>query len=268
MFFNGIILLALHFLNVQALEVVSPAKGETVVAGRTFAVEWINSGGNTEYAIDLFRASPDSHAQCGTFVTMLCGHGDRCMDSSGDYDVIFPESLQQSPSSGYVVGVKGTLDATYGCSDEFSIFTEEQVPRTNEYSLNITAPVDGDVAFVGHEYTVQWDYLNGVGSSADRFDIDLYRATGKSGQCGTYAEALCEKSMIGCRDSDGAYLIQIPPDATPDRYRIRVGRFEDESIYDCSGVFAIVDDDEFEEQYSMSYSMEFSLSYNDLSYYV
>ena len=160
---------------------------------------------------------------------MLCPHDAKCVDGSGDYDVTIPEPFGNLSADGYVVGVKGVYDVEYGCSSEFRLVTEEEIPETNEYSLSITAPVDGDVAIAGHEYTVQWDYLNGVGSSSDRFDIDLYSARGKT-QCGSYAEALCHKSLIGCRDSEGDYLITIPHDATPGDYRIRVGRFEDEAL--------------------------------------
>lgn len=257
MFLRGFCFLALHLLVANGVTVVSPSLHLTVVAGRTFTVEWTNSGDNTEYNIDLFRAGAVGGARCGTFVTTLCDEGGLCADSSGDYDVVIPAPLHDMPRSGYVIGVRGEKDAAYGCSDEFRIVTQEEVPATNEYSLDVTAPVDGDVAIAGQEYTVQWKYLNAVGSATDRFDIDLFRATGKSGQCGTYAEALCDKSTIGCRDSDGEYFVHIPHDVAPGHYRIRVGRFEDESIFDCSGVFTVVDD---QYENDMSFSMEFSFS--------
>lgn len=46
----------------------------------------------------------------------------------------------------------------------------------------------------------QFDYDNGVGSSVDRFAIDLYEADG-SGDCGTYVTSICDKPSIGCKDS-------------------------------------------------------------------
>lgn len=86
-----------------------------------------------------------------------------------------------------------------------------------------------------------WEYLNGVGSSADRFDIDLYKVNGTSGQCGAYVTPLCERSEIGCRDSDGNCSVAIPHNVMKgDHHRIHVGRFEDESILDCSGIISIV----------------------------
>lgn len=48
---------------------------------------------------------------------------------------------------------------------------------------------------------LQFDYNNGVGSKVDRFSIDLYRADGGSGDCGTYVTSVCDKESIGCKDS-------------------------------------------------------------------
>lgn len=46
----------------------------------------------------------------------------------------------------------------------------------------------------------QFDYDNGLGSSVDRFSIDLYSASG-TGDCGTFMYTLCDKPSIGCKDS-------------------------------------------------------------------
>lgn len=143
------------------------------------------------------------------------------------------------------MGVKGVYDGSYECSEEFRTIKPEDIPETNEYSL-ITALIEGDVLMAGYDYALTWDYLNGVGSSADRFDIDLYSANGTSGQCGTYVTPLCEKSEIGCRDSDGNYSVTIPHNVTTGDHRIRVGRFEDESIFDCSGIISIAHGDDMQ----------------------
>lgn len=51
----------------------------------------------------------------------------------------------------------------------------------------------------------QFIYDNGVGSAADRFDINLYRADDDIDYaehvCGTKVATLCDKPDIGCRDS-------------------------------------------------------------------
>ena len=46
----------------------------------------------------------------------------------------------------------------------------------------------------------QFDYDNGVGSSVDRFSIDLFTSDG-TGDCGTYVTSICDKESIGCKDS-------------------------------------------------------------------
>ena len=80
---------------------------------------WIDFGDNTEYAIDLFHRSDTAGQRsggCGTFVSRLCEHGGLCVDSAGDYDMIFPPLMQNMPSSGYVVGVMREKDGVYRCS--------------------------------------------------------------------------------------------------------------------------------------------------------
>lgn len=46
----------------------------------------------------------------------------------------------------------------------------------------------------------KFDYANGLGSSVNRFAIDLY-SSGGSGDCGTYVTTICDKPSIGCKDS-------------------------------------------------------------------
>ena len=130
-FSQAFILIALRFVMVGAVTVVSPSKDLTVVAGRAFTVEWINFGDNTEYAIDLFHRNDTAGQRsgaCGTFVSTLCEHDDRCVDSAGDYDMIFPSLMQNMPSSGFLVGVMEEKDGVYGCSQEFRIVSEEVPP--------------------------------------------------------------------------------------------------------------------------------------------
>ena len=51
----------------------------------------------------------------------------------------------------------------------------------------------------------QFDYDNGVGSSVDRFAIDLYKADGRD-DCGTWVASICDKPTIGCKDSSEYYV--------------------------------------------------------------
>lgn len=239
------------------LTVSTPQKGAVIVSGRTFTVEWDlvgDVGDSNRFGVDLFHdhLSYDMGGEgpCGCWVTALCPYGEHgCTDSTGDYDVVLPEPLANLPQSGYRIGVwdienEGD-DGVGGCSPPFTLLREEDVSQRAD--LNVTAPVDGDVAFIGDSYDVEFDYDNGVGSSTDRFDIDLWMVDGP-GDCGTYVSPLCDKWMLGCRDSGGSHGISIPMDTDPGFYRIRVARFEDESVFDCSGVFEVV-----EGGYSYSY---------------
>lgn len=63
----------------------------------------------------------------------------------------------------------------------------------------------------------------------------------------------------------GDYDVDIPEDTTSGMYKIRVGRFEDEALFGCSGTFEIIgsehnddddhddDDDDFSASYDFWY---------------
>lgn len=44
--------------------------------------------------------------------------------------------------------------------------------------------------------------------------------------------------------TEGDYDVEIPVDAPSGMYKIRVGRFEDDDLFGCSGEFEVVGDDE------------------------
>ncbi|CAN0304757.1 unnamed protein product, partial [Ectocarpus sp. 12 AP-2014] len=236
-----------------SLAVTTPEEDLVVVSGRTFTVRWNQAGStSSRFAIDLYQYQSPYQLQhtsysysmdedsCGTWVTSLCPYGERgCPDSTGDYDVVLPEPATDLPDSAYRIGVLGVEDGSFGCSDKFTLTTEEAASKNADtYFLVVTAPLDGDVAVIGRTYDVQFDYENGVGSSADMFDIDLFTS-----DCGTYVTGLCDQ----CKDSGGSHPIFIPMDTDADFYRIRVARVEDPFLFDCSGVFEAVD--EFSDTY-------------------
>lgn len=164
---------------------------------------------STCYYALTFTSWKDS---CGEWVTALCPYGELgCPDEEGDYDVVLPEPLHGT-SGGYkvqvtVVGEEGSSSS--GCSDEFFLMASEEAPETGDVDgpyLIVTSPTDDDFAVAGQEYTVEFEYDNGVGSRVDRFKIDLYRAGG-SGDCGTWEGNICDKPSIGCKDASELMLM-------------------------------------------------------------
>lgn len=232
------------FLTLQtgfclAIDVINPAGDIVLASGRSFAVEWNDPGDNNRFEIDMYHCgSYCTDEACGDFVAALCPYArEGCADEGGgSYDVILPEPLDGASGSGYKIGVTGINDESQACSEEFTLLNTDD----DEYYLAVTSPTEGDIAIVGGEYTVEFDYTNGFGMTVDRFSIGLYEATGAD-DCGTYTCSLCEKHLIGCRDSAGDLDILIPLDVSPGNYRIRVGTFGNESLFDCSDVFSVVD---------------------------
>ncbi|CAM9338621.1 unnamed protein product [Ectocarpus sp. 12 AP-2014] len=250
---TGFVALACAMLGAaNALEVVTPSADLIVVADRTYTVEWTGADSG-RFEIDLYHCgSMCMEDSCGDWVTALCPYGeDGCPDNEGDYDIIMPEPMSGESNSGYKVRVMDVSDEDgMDCSDAFYLMASEDAPDAGEsgYSLTVTSPAEGDSAEAGEEYTVEFDYDNGVGSKVDRFSIDLYMADG-DGDCGTYVTSICDKPSIGCKDSMGDYDVEIPADTEAGDYKIRVGRFEDEDLYGCSGTFTIMGGDDE----SMSY---------------
>eukprot|EP00752_Nemacystus_decipiens_P013476 g11935.t1 len=238
--------------SASALTVVTPSEDLYVVADRTYTVEWTGADSG-RFEIDLYHCgSMCMEDECGEWVTALCPYGESgCPDNEGDYDIVMPEPMSGTSGSGYKVRVMDVSDESeVDCSDAFTLVASAEAPFDSEdYSLTVTSPAEGDMAKAGEEYTVEFDYNNGVGSKVDRFDIDLYMAEG-TGDCGTYVTSICDKESIGCKDSMGDYDVEIPADTPSGEYSIRVGRFEDKSLYGCSGVFMVEGDD---DDMSMSY---------------
>ncbi|CAM9863450.1 unnamed protein product [Hapterophycus canaliculatus] len=251
---TGFVALACGMLGAaNALEVITPSADLVVVADRTYTVEWTGADSG-RFEIDLYYCgSMCMEDSCGDWVTALCPYGeDGCPDNEGDYDIVMPEPMSGMEGSGYKVRVMDVGDeGEMDCSDSFMLLPSDDAPMAGEegYYLMVTSPSTGDVAEAGEEYTVEFDYDNGVGSKVDRFSIDLYMAEG-DGDCGTFVTTICDKPSIGCKDSMGDYDVEIPEDTPSGEYSIRVGRFEDEALYSCSGVFTVMGDDSM----SMSYS--------------
>lgn len=230
----------------EAIEVVSPSKGEMIQGSSTYTVEWTGTGANERFEIDLYYCgSTCTEGDCGDWVTALCPYGDvGCPDSEGDYDVEMPEPMEGKSGSGYKIRVQDINDESESdCSDEFELLESEEADEMigDGAYLVVTSPEEGDLALAGGEYTVEFDYDNGLGSSSSRFSIDLYRASG-SGDCGTYVTSICDKPSIGCKDSKGDYDVVIPSDTASGFYSIRVGNFFDD-VFGCSGIFEVYNDD-------------------------
>lgn len=228
----------------QAIDVIIPGRDTVAVSGNNLTVDWVNPGNNNRFEIDLYYCgSYCTDEVCGVWVIKLCRYADNGCNgcTEAGCDVILPDPYPGVPSLGYRVGVTGVNDESLGCSKAFTLLN-------NEYFLAVTSPADGDFAFADDEYTIDFEYANGFMSTTDRFSIELYQATaGGHGDCGKYFGSLCKDHLVGCKDSDGNLDVIIPTDVPPGEYRIRVGCFEDEALFDCSGVFHVIDEVSYSE---------------------
>ncbi|CAM9225329.1 unnamed protein product [Ascophyllum nodosum] len=247
-----------------ALEVVTPHDGNVYVAKSLYSIEWEGTG-ESRFEIDLYYCgSSCSEGDCGEWVATLCPYGDfGCPDSAGDYDVVMPEPMTDTSNTGYKVRVSDINDEeSVDCSEPFTLLPSEETPIAGEAdgrALVVTSPIDGDMAEACMEYTVEWDYDDGFGSAAGRFNIDLYEADG-SGECGTFYGTVCDKEEIGCKDTQGDYDIVIPCNVNTGEYKIRIGVFDDDSTFDCSDTFIILGSSAIsseDEDLSMSFRFMF-----------
>eukprot|EP00903_Cladosiphon_okamuranus_P015454 g14272.t1 len=228
----------------SSLEVVTPAEADIVIANRTYTVEWTGSS-SSRFDIDLYLCDTSYCIEdsCGEFISSLCQYtGEGCPDSDGDYDVILPEPVGGS-GGGYTILVSDRNDdLNYDCSREFYLMASGDAPRVGDVdgpSMEVVSPAAFDELSPGETVTVKFVYDNGVGSTADRFNIDLHIEDGEDA-CGTKVESLCDEPEIGCKDSEGDYDVTIPPETDAGTYTILVARHETGEPYDCSPSFKIV----------------------------
>lgn len=91
-------------------------------------------------------------------MTALCEYGDGgCPDTAGNFDVVMPEPMDGTTSTGYKVRVMDTNDESNAdCSSEFVLAASTAVDDGDSTRhITVTSPEDGDMAYAGQEYTVE-----------------------------------------------------------------------------------------------------------------
>ena len=104
-----------------------------------------------------------SQDECGEWVTALCPYGESgCPDNEGDYDIVMPEPMGGVSGSGYKVRVMDVADeGSMDCSDAFTLIASTEASTSpDDYSLTVTSPAAGDMAYAGEEYTVEGRYAS------------------------------------------------------------------------------------------------------------
>ncbi len=99
-----------------------------------------------------------SQDECGEWVTALCPYGESgCPDNEGDYDIVMPEPMMGTSGSNYKVRVMDVADeSSMDCSDAFTLLASTEASTdADDYSLTVTSPAAGDMAYAGEEYTVE-----------------------------------------------------------------------------------------------------------------
>ncbi|CAM9630274.1 unnamed protein product, partial [Sphacelaria rigidula] len=175
-----------------------------LVVRRSYQVEWNGVEAETRFDIDLTYCGSYSFCfdNCGFLLDPLCPEAEGCaQNTNGGYEVVMPEPLSGVSSNGYRVRIAEVGgQARVRCSDDFYVMASADVAELGEAggaSIEILSPTADDVAVSGEEYTVQFDYSNGLGSETGRFKIDLYfQASVESplqGDCGQWVGSICDR---------------------------------------------------------------------------
>ncbi|CAM9650948.1 unnamed protein product [Pylaiella littoralis] len=239
----------------EALRVLTPWNGMTVVADRPVMTSWGGSGASPDdrFEIDLHYCGSYSFCfendyDCGFLIANLCSNdGDSACMSQEEMSsqVVFPEPMNGVSNDGYRVRISEVGSETFRCSDDFYLMSSADAPAAGEPggpTVEVLAPDANSMALAGEMYTVEFGYDNGFGVSMGRFNIDLYEAQGP-GDCGAYVTSICDKPGMGCHDTQGDYDIVIPQDTAVGMYKIRVGLFGADDVYGCSEAFEVVRSD-------------------------
>lgn len=240
-----------------ALKVTQPSLGMSVVANSLYPIEWSGVSDDARFEIDLTYCGSysycfDDEGDCGFLVENLCTNGDQgCgSDADGAYEALMPEPLDGVSSNGYRVRLAqvGYGSERIRCSEDFYLVSSQDVPlpgNTGGPSMAVVSPTADSIAVAGNEYTIEFDYDNGFGSTVGRFKIDMYAQSEVEdmmmGDCGFWISSVCDKPDIGCKDSTGDYDVVLPQTTSPGFYKIRVGLFGDDAVYACSEAFEIVE---------------------------
>ncbi|CAM9309180.1 unnamed protein product [Sphacelaria rigidula] len=242
----------------HALRVTQPSLGTIVGGNSRYTVEWIDVSSDARFDIDLtycgssYSLCFEDEEDCGTLVEGLCMEGEMGCASDpdlGGYEVLMPEPLDGVSSNGYRVRISqiGLDEERVRCSDDFYLKASGD---SVSQSMSVVTPTADSIAIAGNEYTIEFDYDDGYGGTAARFRIDLYAVVsddgvtsdiGVEGDCGVWMGSICDKPEIGCRDTTGNYDVVIPSDTEPGLYKVRVGLFGDDSVYDCSDTFEVME---------------------------
>ncbi|CAM9402195.1 unnamed protein product, partial [Sphacelaria rigidula] len=86
------------------------------------------------------------------------------------------------------------------CSAPFTLVSSENMPVEGEQggaTLEVLLPGVNNNFTAGEDGVIEFTYNNGIGSSVDRFSIDLYAAD--SCGSGSPVAILCHKPDVGCR---------------------------------------------------------------------
>ncbi|CAN0212948.1 unnamed protein product [Ascophyllum nodosum] len=241
----------------DALKIVAPSEGMTVVANEPYSVGWTGASNDDVFEIDLYFCGSYSFCfeqddDCGFFIADLCGEaGSDCVQEDGTAEVVMPEPIAayagdggglRTSQGGYRVRIQEVGTETFRCSADFYLMSSDDAAvlgTDGGASLDVVAPNANSMAVAGEEYTVEFDYDNGFGDRVGRFKIDLY-ISGGDGDCGTWVTSVCDKPERGCHDTQGDYNVIIPATTAAGFYVIRVGLFGEDSVYGCSEPFEVV----------------------------
>eukprot|EP00752_Nemacystus_decipiens_P006737 g6056.t1 len=234
--------------SAEALRVLTPSEGMTVVADRPYLVSWSGASPDDRFEIDLHYCGSYSFCfgepdNCGFWIANVCSEDDsECMSQEDrSSQITLPEPVAGHSNNGYRVRIAEVGTDNFRCSEDFYLMASADAPAPGEPggpTMAVVSPNAGDMAVAGEVYTVLFDYDNGFGEQLGRFKIDLYESTG-SGDCGTWVTSICDKPEMGCKDSQGDYDVMIPVNTMAGMYKIRVGLFGDDSVYACSPAFEI-----------------------------
>lgn len=200
------------------------------------------------FSIDLYTS--DGAGGCGTYVTSICDKSSiGCKDSGASSrgclatwrSPTFRESGFLLPSTTSTSVVDSTRNATINLvkrlRGHFLVGRRAKMCLQDGLSKNLHALVVETARCLAH---LAW--VISISSLHVMHGASPY----SSGRC------------LPASSPGGDYDVEIPCDTPEGEYSIRVGRFEDPSLYSCSETFSVVgedsDDSEDSEDRSMSYA--------------
>ncbi|MBU8893236.1 MAG: T9SS type A sorting domain-containing protein [Bacteroidales bacterium] len=193
--------------DVPEINIISPASSNDWTKGRSYDINW-NDNISENVKIELYKGSSNIQT----------------INSSTSSDGSYSWTISSSLSAGSDYRIKITSTTNSSLDDYSDYFTISNAP-----AVNIILPTATDVWETGKSYYIEW-----TDNFSDNARIEIHK--------GSTPWQVIEQSVLSNSSGSEMWPWTVPSNfATADNFRIKIVNTSDNTVYDYSDYFSIVD---------------------------